>query len=82
MKAFIQHLAGIVRVGPDCDRWMAPWEYVAAYSATDMQVAVVHGLKGDGRFTMAHARAIIAAIKALGFQTVTWLRVHEEGRQE
>lgn len=74
MKAFVQHLSGLVRVGPTCDRWLAPWDYIAAYSATDMDLAVIHGLKGDGRFKIIHARAIIAAVQALGFKRVTWLR--------
>lgn len=82
MKAFVEILSGIVRVGPECDRYGQPWVYCATFSSTDGKTAVLKALKSDGGLSQAHARAVIATVKALGFEHVEWDRIKPEGTRK
>lgn len=73
MKAFVEHLAGVVRVGADCDEYGKPFEYAVAFSSADGKHAVVKALTADGKFTHSHARAVIAALQAIGLKAI-WER--------
>lgn len=75
MKAFAQQLSGIIRVGPDTVDWGSPWDYAVTYSASDTEVCTLLALKGDGKFTSAHRRAIIACVRGLGFKKIRWDRI-------
>lgn len=74
MKAFVEHLSGVVRVGPNTDIYGKPFEYAVAYASADGRTAVVKALVGNGKFTQAHARAIIKALNAIGLQVI-WERI-------
>lgn len=71
MRAHVEILSGIVRVGPDADAIGKPFDYAVAFSASE-GMAEVKALVADG-FTMARARAIGRALNALGL-TYTWKR--------
>lgn len=74
MKAFVEVLSGIVRVGEDCDTYGKPYDYAATFSSTDGKTAVVKALVvSDGGGTMAHVRAAFDALKKLGL-TPVWER--------
>lgn len=77
MKAFAQPLAGIIRVGPDTDEYGKPWDYAVTYSSTDNATCTLLALKGDGKFTTAHRRAVLLEVKRLGFTKVRWDRKKE-----
>lgn len=76
MKAFIEPLAGIIRVGPRAERYGDPFDYAVAFSSVDGKTAVLKALVADGRQTAAHGRAAIAALKAIGL-TAVWERVRQ-----
>lgn len=77
MKAFVEHLSGVIRVGPDCDSYGKPYDYAVAFSSTDGKVAVLKGLVSDGRkASPSHLKAIVKALKALGLEA-KWHRVKD-----
>jgi len=77
MKAFVEILAGIVRVGPECNGYGDPFEFAAAFSA-NAGVAIAKGLVGSDRYTLAHHRAGINALHAMGLVT-DWERIKRKG---
>lgn len=76
MQAFVEHLSGVVRVGPRTDHHGAPFEYAVAFSSVDGKTAVVKALTSRGGVTVAHARAVIRALEKIGLD-VTWERFKE-----
>ena len=74
MRAFVELLSGVVRVGAGCDAYGRPFEYAVAFSSVDGKTAVLKALTSEGGFTVAHARAVIAALKELGL-AVSWERI-------
>jgi len=75
VKAFVEHLSGVVRVGPECDSYGKPFEYAVAFSSVDGKTAVVKALASDkAAFTVSHARAVIETLKSIGLKA-TWERV-------
>lgn len=74
MKAFVEHLSGIVRAGPDCDAYGKPFDYAIAYSSTDGKTAVIKALASDGKMTVGHAKAAFRELAKLGL-TATWERM-------
>lgn len=74
MEAFVELLSGVVRVGPSCKSYGEPFEYAVAFSSVDGKTAVLKALASEGGFTMAHARAVIAALKKQGL-AATWERI-------
>lgn len=74
MKAFIEHLSGIVRAGPDCDGYGKPFDYAIAFSSTDGKTAVIKALATDGKMTVAHARAAFRVLKDIGLEA-HWERI-------
>lgn len=80
MKASGQLLSGIVRVGINHNGWKTPYEYQCAWSATDPDTVVVHGLVSDGKFNTAHKNAMAEHLASLGFKVCRWIRVTESGR--
>jgi hypothetical protein len=74
VKAFVEHLSGVVRVGIDCDTYGKPFDYAVAYSSVDGKTATIKALVSDGSLTQKHARAIIRALADAGFKA-TWERV-------
>lgn len=77
MKAFVEVLSAIVRVGPSADRYGEPFEFAVGASSVDGKTAVVKALVSKGNFTRAHAAAIIRALRSKipGFNRVVWDRV-------
>ena len=74
MQAFVEHLSGVVRVGPGCDGYGKPFDYAVAFSSVDGKTAVVKALTSQGSLTVAHARALIRALKDMGL-SATWERI-------
>ena len=74
MRAFVEHLSGVVRVGPGCDGYGKPFDYAVAYSSVDGKTAIVKALTSQGGLTVAHARAAIRALKDIGL-SATWERI-------
>jgi hypothetical protein len=74
MQAFVEHLSGVVRAGPDCDRYGKPFDCAVAYSSVDGRTAVVKALTSRGGVTVAHDRAVIRALEDIGL-SATWERV-------
>lgn len=75
MLAFIEWLcehSAIVRVGPACDRYGAPFEAAAAIRIEGRK-AILKGLSGSVR--LPHVRAAVRAVRHLGYQAC-WERVH------
>jgi hypothetical protein len=71
MKAFIEITSGIIRVGPDTDAYLKPFEAAAAFVA-DGGNAKIKGLVGG--LTIRQARAALIALETLGLKPV-WERV-------
>jgi uncharacterized membrane protein len=75
MRAFVEVLAGIVRVGTDCRAYAKPFDYAVAFSSVDGKTATIKALASDDAgFTVGHARAVIRALKDAGLQA-TWERM-------
>lgn len=74
MKAFVEILSGIVRVGPEADQYGKPFEFAVAFSV-DGEVATIKGLVNDGsmKMTPSHWRAGQKALEELGLK-VRWQR--------
>jgi hypothetical protein len=80
MHAFVEHLAGLVRVGPETRAYGMDWDFIVGYASVDGKTAVIKGLKHlDAKFTMAHGVAIISALARAGFLYATWTR-HKHGK--
>lgn len=77
MKARVEILSGIVRVGPQMDGYGDPFEFAVAFSA-DEGVAHLKGLVADRRFTLRHAAAIRRALRQVGLR-LDFRRVEEKG---
>lgn len=66
MKAFIEILSGIIRVGPDCDHYGSPYEYSVAFSSTDGKTAILKGLViEDHHSGREHLRAVERELEKL-----------------
>jgi len=74
MKAFVEILSGIVRVGPECEKYGDPFELAVAFSSADGRHAVIKGLVSDGRSTLAHAKAGTRALNDVGLIPI-WERI-------
>lgn len=76
MKAFVEILSAIVRVGPDTDIYGKPFHFAVAISSVDGETAVIKALVSKGDFRMEYAKAIIRALKKpiQGFKYVIWER--------
>jgi hypothetical protein len=80
LHAFVEHLAGLVRVGPHARAYGMDWDFIVAYASVDGKTAVIKGLKTlTAGFTMAHATAILRALARAGFLYATWTR-HKAGK--
>ncbi len=74
MKACVEILSVVVRCGSDCDSYHKPYK-VAVAASCDGGICVVKALtKPRGGFTLAHTRAILKALRALGLKA-KWERV-------
>jgi hypothetical protein len=73
MKAFVEILSGVVRAGPDCEKYGDPFDLAVAFSSVDGKTATVKALSSKGDLTHAHARVLLNALKELGLE-VTWDR--------
>lgn len=73
MKAFVEILSGVVRVGPDCDKYGKPYEFAVAFSSADGRHAVIKALVANGTFKMSYAKEIIRALNKIGLVPI-WER--------
>lgn len=73
VKAFVEHLSGVIRVGSEAAKYGDPFDYAVTYSSVDGKNAVVKALVGDSNFSIRHARAIIKALREIGLKAV-WER--------
>ena len=74
MKAFVEILSGIVRAGPECDRYGKPFDLAIAFSSVDGKTAMIKALVSDGKLSQAHARSAFKALDAIGLKAI-WERV-------
>lgn len=76
MKAFVEILSCIVRVGPDTDKYGQSFEFAVGVSSVDGKTAVIKALVSRGDFQQSHAKSIIRALKEpiKGFEEVSWER--------
>ncbi len=76
MKAHLEILSAVVRVGSDTDAYGKPFEFAVALSSVDGKTAVVKALVASGEFGPAHARALAKAIMGSirGFSHIDWER--------
>ncbi len=74
VKAHVEILAAVVRIGPDTDAYGKPFEFAVALSAVDGHHAVLKALVSDGTLQTAHAKAAIRAVQRAGFKSVGWER--------
>lgn len=65
MKAFVERLcdhAGIVRSGPNTEKYGDPFEYACAYLIEGVNL-IIKGLVADGGLATAHRVAAFRALK-------------------
>lgn len=74
MQAHAEILSAIIRVGPETDKYGAPYDYVVTISSVDGKTAIVKGLVSEGSFTVLHAKTIIKKIRELGLEP-EWERI-------
>jgi len=63
MRAFVEILSAIVRVGPEAGEYGNPFEFAVAVSSVDGKTAIVKALVAETPFRRAHVAAAIAALK-------------------
>jgi hypothetical protein len=74
LKAYVEVLAGVVRIGEDCDEYGKPYDLAVAFSV-DGSVATVKALTApDGGLKRGHVKACVAALRALGLEA-KWMRM-------
>lgn len=74
INAFIEILSGIIRVGPDANKYGDPWIISVAFSVSDGKTAVIKALVSDGKLRYSHYKAAYKALKELGLHPV-WYRI-------
>lgn len=75
MKAFVEFLSGLVRVGPRAEKYGDPFELAVAFSV-DGDTAIIKGLVTNGHMKPSHYRAGKKALEAIG------LKVRRERRRK
>lgn len=74
MRASVEILSGIVRVGPEHNQYGDPYDFAVGFSSVDGKTAVVKALVTDDRpGTPSHLKAVVSALKEKGL-TATWER--------
>ena len=76
MKAHVEILSGIVRVGEHTDEYGKAFDFAVAFSSVDGKTAIIKALtKLNGTdFSHSHAMTIIRALKKQGLE-VDWERI-------
>jgi hypothetical protein len=74
VKAVIEVLSGIVRVGPEMDHYGSPYDIAVAFSSTDGKTVVLKALVSDQKLRFSHYKAILKALKELDLKP-TWVRI-------
>lgn len=76
MKAYVEILSGVVRVGPDAREYGDEFVRAAAFSSIDGLHATLKGLnkEDDEHIDAAHVRAAMRAVAELGLVPV-WVRL-------
>jgi hypothetical protein len=82
VKAFTQPLTGVIRVGPDTSEYGKDWDYAVTYSSVEPTTCTLLALKGDGKVSTAHRRAVMAEVRRLGFYHVKWERHKKAGTRD
>ena len=78
MKASVELLSGIVRAGVNHNKYGDPYERVVTWSSIDGRTAVLKAFVSDGKENMLpYVRAATNALRALGFECVTWERARD-----
>lgn len=83
MRAFIEDLcehAGIVRSGPDAEKFGDPYDYAVVYRIEDSVAHVKALTSQDKKFSLAHFKAIVAALESRGL-IVKWQRIRRKTDQ-
>lgn len=76
MRAHVEILSGIVRVGEECNGYGSPYDFAVAFSCVDGKTAIIKALtKLNGTdFRHSHAMTIIRALHKQGLE-VDWERI-------
>lgn len=69
MKAFVEILSGVVRCGPEAERYGSPFDFSVAFSA-HANFATLKGLSLNRKLTRADYRAVFAACRELGLEPI------------
>lgn len=79
MLSHCELLSGIVRCGPRCTGWMAPFELGIAWASVDGRTAVIKALttRPDRPVTMADKRSCDQTLKRLGLKA-DWTNFKKE----
>lgn len=76
MKAHVQWVVGVIRGGPQFDKFGDPYTFACAVVVTDGE-ALMQG--AVGKLGLAEARAIGKAIFESGVRFVRWDRIRDDG---
>lgn len=69
MHAFVEILSGLIRVGPDAERYGSPYEFSVAFSS-HANFATLKGLSAPRKITAADYRAVFRACRELGLEPI------------
>ena len=74
MKAYVEITGLIVRVGPECDSWGAPFEFACAGvgSAGRLEIKALAGDVARSRVLRAHWKALLDALAPFGFREIVY----------
>lgn len=82
MKAFVEILSGIIRAGPECEKYGDDYDYAVTFSVTDGKTAIIKALispdkeRLNERVTPAHWLAAARALKQIGLKA-DWERIKD-----
>ena len=82
MKAHIEIIAAVVRVGHEADEYEKPYEFACALAGNGRHAtikALVNPDKTKMKFEGSHRRAIARELERLGFTSFEFERMDEDG---
>jgi len=74
----LEIIAGILRIGPDCDGWLAPFKYSVPFVG-DGGVAILKAANSPGCPIIRDRRAIMAKLAEYDFHTANYFHQNPAG---
>lgn len=81
MKATVEILSGVVRSGPNCERYGDPFDFGVAFIGHGKRAVLKALVHGQQTLTIAHERAAVKALHGYGFERVEWDRLDPQLRR-